>query len=75
MSADWIGWIATAAFAVSYFFNGPRTLRIIQGLSAVLWIGYGLLIQATPVVVANLIVAAAAGYTMWRQPKEITGTN
>jgi uncharacterized protein with PQ loop repeat len=31
-------------------------LRRIQALAALLWIGYGLLIKAPPVVVANVIV-------------------
>ena len=66
MGAEWVGWVATAAFASSYFCKEARTLRVIQGAAAVLWIGYGLFIRATPVVVANVIVAAAAGYSMWR---------
>jgi len=69
MAAEWIGWVATGAFASSYFFREARTLRAIQGVAAMLWIGYGLFIKATPVVVANVIVAAAAGYSMWRPAK------
>lgn len=69
MAVEWIGWVATAAFASSYFFREPRSLRAIQGAAAVLWIGYGLFIRATPVVVANVIVAAAAGYSFWRPAK------
>ncbi|MBI2686188.1 MAG: YgjV family protein [Acidobacteria bacterium] len=75
MGPEWIGWIATAAFASSYFCKEARTLRLIQGMAAILWIGYGVFIQATPVVVANVIVAAAAGYSTFRQSKELTGTN
>jgi len=33
-------------------------LRRIQALAALLWIGYGILIHAAPVIVANLVVAA-----------------
>ena len=61
-----LGWLATAAFASSYFCKNPRTLRCVQGLAALLWIGYGAWIRATPVVVANSIVALAAGYSMRR---------
>jgi hypothetical protein len=57
---SWIGWIATACFGLSYFFKKPATLRLIQAGAALLWITYGLLIHAMPVVVANVIVAAAA---------------
>ena len=34
-----------------------------------LWIGYGIFIRATPVIVANVIVAAAAGYSLWKSPR------
>jgi len=59
----WIGWVATACFGASYFFKKPATLRLIQASAAVLWISYGLLIHAMPVVVANVIVALAALYS------------
>jgi len=55
-----IGWIATAVFACSYFFRKPASLRIVQALAALLWIGYGVMIQAAPVIVANVVVAAMA---------------
>lgn len=57
---DWLGWVATGVFASSYLFNEPRTLRRVQALAACLWVGYGVLIHALPVVVANLIVAGVA---------------
>jgi hypothetical protein len=53
---EWIGWIATSVFAGSYLCRRPVVLRRIQALAALLWIGYGLLIKAPPVVVANVIV-------------------
>jgi hypothetical protein len=60
---SWIGWIATACFGLSYFFKKPSTLRLIQAGAAILWISYGLLIHAMPVVAANVIVAVAALYS------------
>ena len=63
---DWIGWVATAAFASSYFTKHPATLRRIQALAAVLWMGYGVLIHALPVIVANAIVATLAIYSSFR---------
>jgi hypothetical protein len=60
---SWIGWIATAVFSTSYFFKGANTLRWIQAGAALLWVTYGLMIHAMPVVVANVIVAAAALYS------------
>ena len=55
-----IGWIATAVFAISYFSRQPAALRKIQAGAACLWIVYGLLLGALPVVAANVIVAIAA---------------
>ena len=55
-----VGWIATAVFAVSYFCRRPDAMRRVQALAAGLWIGYGIAIEAPPVIVANLVVAAVA---------------
>jgi hypothetical protein len=60
---SWIGWVATAVFASSYLCRRPATLRRVQAAAAVLWVIYGVLIQAAPVIVANLIVAGAALYS------------
>jgi len=57
---EWIGWIATTVFAVSYFCRQPAALRRVQALAALLWIVYGITIKAPPVIVANLVVAAMA---------------
>ncbi len=63
---DWIGWLATATFASSYFCKHPSTLRRVQAVAAVLWMSYGLLIHAIPIIVANLIVAALAAFSSFR---------
>jgi hypothetical protein len=60
MTIAWIGWVATAVFASSYFCREAATLRRVQAAAAVLWVVYGVLIQAAPVIVANLIVAGMA---------------
>jgi uncharacterized protein with PQ loop repeat len=60
MMADWIGWLATVVFVTSYLSKSSITLRRIQGLAACLWALYGVLIHAKPVIVANVMVAAAA---------------
>jgi hypothetical protein len=63
VTLDWIGWVATAVFGASYFFRQPRALRNVQAGAALLWVVYGLLIHAMPVVVANVVVAAMAIYS------------
>jgi len=57
---EWIGWVATAVFAISYFCRHPALLRRTQAVAALLWIGYGLIIKAPPVIVANVVVAVMA---------------
>ncbi len=68
MSLDWIGWVATALFASSYFFKQPVALRKVQAGAALLWVVYGFLIHAIPVVAANLVVAAVAVYSSCKKP-------
>jgi len=60
---SWIGWVATALFASSYLCKRQVTLRRVQAGAAVLWVIYGLLIHAFPVVVANALVATVALYS------------
>jgi len=62
-----LGWVATAMFVSSYFFKRPALLRAAQMSGATLWIVYGALIGAVPVVVANALVFAAAAWTMLRE--------
>jgi len=64
---DTLGWIATLVFVGSYFFSKPAALRLCQMLGATLWIAYGLLIAAKPVIAANLLVFAAAAWTLARE--------
>ena len=66
---SWIGWIATAAFGVSYFAKTPKALRLVQACAALLWIAYGFIIHAMPVVVANAIVAGAAVWSSFASTK------
>ena len=60
---DLLGWAATAVFVGSYFFGSPTLLRGAQMLGALLWMGYGILIGAAPVIVANVLVFSAAAWT------------
>ena len=64
---DSVGWVATAIFSASYFFRGAATLRRLQAAAACLWIAYGFAIHAWPVIIANVIVAIAAGVTTFRE--------
>jgi hypothetical protein len=65
---EFLGWSATGVFVASYFAARPSLLRAIQMLGALLWVTYGLLIGASPVIVANVLVFAAAAWTTFRKP-------
>jgi hypothetical protein len=70
MNPSWtecLGWAATCVFVASYFFAKPSRLRGFQMLGALLWVTYGVLIGALPVVIANLLVFAAAAFTALRK--------
>jgi hypothetical protein len=62
-----LGWSATAVFVGSYFFARPSLLRGAQMIGALLWIIYGMLINAHPVIVANILVFTAAAWTACRK--------
>jgi hypothetical protein len=60
-----LGWVATAVFVGSYFFKRPAALRAMQMAGSILWIVYGVLIEATPVIAANVLVFSAAAWTVF----------
>jgi len=64
--ADTVGWMATAVFVASYFFSKPTMLRGLQMLGSALWMAFGVLIASKPVIVSNVLVFAAAGWTLMR---------
>lgn len=66
---EYLGWAATAVFVGSYFCARAVVLRSVQMAGALLWIVYGVLIKASPVIVANGLVFAAAAWTIFRNEK------
>ena len=63
LTPDWIGWLATAIFLGSYSCKDQGRLRRVQAVAAVLWMVYGVILHAVPIVVANLLVAGVAVYS------------
>ena len=66
-AVEWLGWAATCVFVGSYFFKRPALLRAVQMFGALMWVTYGLLIGASPVIVANVLVFSAAAWTLLRR--------
>ena len=67
VAIECLGWSATTVFVGSYFFARPSHLRSIQMFGALLWVLYGILIGASPVIVANILVFSAAAWTAFRR--------
>ncbi len=62
-ATDALGWLATAVFLASYSRKTQQALRLTQAAAALLWVAYGVLLHALPIVVANLLVVAVAAYS------------
>jgi hypothetical protein len=58
-----LGWAAAGVFTTSYFFTRARALRRAQMLGAGMWLAYGVLLHANPVVVANVLNLVAMVWT------------
>ncbi|BCS33320.1 hypothetical protein TBR22_A25470 [Luteitalea sp. TBR-22] len=67
---DAIGWAATAVFTASYLTRGQERLRRVQMAGATLWLTYGLVIEAPPVIGSNILVLSAACWAEYRQRRE-----
>jgi hypothetical protein len=61
-----IGWAATVVFASSYFCKQPVQLRLLQAFASLLWIAYGVILKAPPVIVANVVVGSLALWSAWQ---------
>ena len=61
---EYLGWTATAVFVGSYFCAKPSALKRVQMIGALIWVAYGLMIGASPVVAANLLVFGAAAWSI-----------
>jgi hypothetical protein len=63
---DYLGWAATTVFVSSYFCTSAHAIRRVQMIGAVMWMVYAVMMHAAPVFVANLLVLAAAAWTIAR---------
>jgi hypothetical protein len=64
---EYLGWAATAVFVASYLCTGAAALKRVQMVGALMWVCYGLLIGATPVIAANVLVFGAAAWALTRR--------
>ena len=67
LKSEWMGWIATAVFAVSYFCRKPRMLTGLQACGAGCWLVYGFAIHSAPLISSNVAVGVLALYSSLRR--------
>jgi hypothetical protein len=67
--AKYLGWAATGVFVGSYLCARAAALKRVQMLGALMWVVYGVLIDATPVVAANLLVFGATAVALTREKR------
>jgi hypothetical protein len=66
---DLVGWLATAVFLSSYLVRPAYLLRV-QILGALIWVAYGALLGALPIVTANLLLVAVASWSWHRRRQQ-----
>jgi uncharacterized protein with PQ loop repeat len=59
--------MAPAALVASFFFKNVVTLRCVNTVGCILFIVYGALISAYPVIIANAIIALTNIYYLTRR--------
>jgi len=69
VAVEVLGWLATVTFVASYFFARPGVLVRVQMIGGALWILYGALMHAMPVVAANALVILAAAWKILQGPR------
>ena len=72
LCVDSVGWAATSVFVGSYFFARAEAIKRTQMAGALMWLAYGLLINAYPVIVANVLVFGAAAWSLARTERSKT---
>lgn len=61
-----LGYVATFFVAVSFLFKSIVPLRIVNGIGAILFVIYGVIIGAYPVALLNGFLVGVHLYQLWR---------
>lgn len=59
---EFLGYLAVAVTLSSFAVKDMLRLRILNGLGALLWVVYGLLLGSNPVVLTNACIIVLHGY-------------
>jgi len=56
-TAEWIGYAATVVLLISFAMKQLRTLRIVNSVACLLFVGYGVLLSnAWPIIISNAAI-------------------
>jgi len=53
---DWVGYLASAGVLISFLMRTIKTLRIVNSIGCIFFILYGVLLDAVPVIITNIII-------------------
>ena len=67
---EWIGYAASCAVAVSLLMTNIIRLRIINTVGCILFVIYGLLVGAYPVVISNIAIMLINAYQLIKLKRE-----
>jgi hypothetical protein len=54
----------------AWIYYAPNLAQEVQMVGALLWVIYGVLIKASPVIVANVLILSVAAWTTFRRQSE-----
>ncbi|WP_281613685.1 YgjV family protein [Flammeovirga sp. SubArs3] len=65
MNSEYVGYIASAILMLSFTFKKANTLRIINSIGCIVFVIYGVMIDAWPVIISNGFIALVNAYYLF----------
>ncbi|MDA3730212.1 YgjV family protein [Niameybacter massiliensis] len=67
---EWIGYAASVGIVISLLMTNMVKLRVINSIGCVLFVIYGVLVGAYPVVISNAAIVVINAYQLYKLSKE-----
>ena len=62
-----IGWFGTIVVLISFLVDDMRTLRILNIFGCLIFVAYGCLLNAVPIMIMNVAVILIHGYRLFKK--------
>ncbi|WP_170148028.1 YgjV family protein [Marinoscillum furvescens] len=72
MSAEWIGYLALGFSLMAMAHNNIIKLRVLHALSAISYVGYGIYLEALPLIIGGVLFLMIHSYHLLRFSKNKT---